>query len=64
MYVDGLDFASGHITTPKGEVSVSYEKIDGKTRLEVEIPDGIVAQVVTPSGNTVELSCATKSEFM
>lgn len=64
MYVDGLDFASGHITTPKGKVSVSYEKIDGKTRLEVEIPDGIVAQVVTPSGNTFELSCATKSEFM
>lgn len=63
-YVDGLDFAKGHITTDKGVISVSYEKVNGKVTLYLEIPDGICAEVTTPLGAKVEVNKATKARFV
>ncbi len=62
-YVDGLDFAQGHITTEKGVISVSYEKINGKVALYLDLPDGIHAVVTTPLGAKVEVDKATKARF-
>ena len=42
--VDGLDRASGHITTVRGKISVSYEKKDGKIRFEVFADPSIDAE--------------------
>ena len=64
MYVDGINMASGHITTPKGKVYVKYERLGGKLALTVSIPDGIVARVTTPYGAVVELNKATEATFM
>ncbi len=63
-YVESLDRASGHFTTEKGAICVSYEKKDGKTALTVTIPDGISAEVTTPSGEKVLLNKAAKMQFM
>jgi hypothetical protein len=64
MYVDGLDYAEGHITTNKGVISVSYKKDNGKVTLYLEIPDGIIAEVTTPLGAKVEIDKATKARFV
>lgn len=64
MYVDGLDFAKGYITTNKGRISVSYEKVNGKVTLYLDLPDGIHATVTTPLGYKVEVDKATKSRFV
>ncbi len=41
--VNGMDRASGHITTVKGKIAVSYQKSDGKVEFNVTIPDGVEA---------------------
>lgn len=43
---DELSFAKGHITTPSGRISVSFEVVDGERVYTVEIPDGIKAVFV------------------
>ena len=63
-YVDSINWAKGHIVTEKGRIEVSYERIRGKIRLNIDIPDGIVVQLKTPVGATVELTKATKATFM
>ena len=63
-YVEGLDFAKGHITTGKGVISVSYKKANGKVTLYLELPDGIHATVTTPLGYQVEVDKATKARFV
>ena len=63
-YVDGLDYAKGHITTEKGVISVSYKKVNGKVALYLEIPDGVHACVTTPLGAKVEVTKATKMRFV
>ncbi len=63
-YVDSLDFAKGSFKTCKGEISVSYERRDGRVALNVTIPDGIVAQITTPSGETVVLSEKSNATYM
>ena len=64
MYIDGLDYAEGHITTDKGKISVSYKKTNGKVTLYLELPDGIIADVTTPLGAIVEVNKATKARFV
>lgn len=44
--VDGLDFLSGHITTPRGKISVSYRTESGKRFYTVEIPKGSHAEIL------------------
>ena len=63
-YVDSLDFAKGSFTTHKGEIAVSYKTEDGRKILSVSIPDGIIAEVTTPSGETVTLDKATYAMYM
>ena len=55
-YVDALTMASGHITTERGVIAVSYEKNGDKTTLKVTVPNGVVANVTTPSGEVVEVT--------
>ena len=62
-YVDSLDWIKGSITTPKGIIAVSYEKCESGIILNVEIPDGITAAIVTPTGEKVEVDKATKMQF-
>ena len=63
-YIEGLDYAKGHITTDKGIISVSYKKENGKVTLYLELPDGIRAEVTTPLGAKVEVNKATKARFV
>ena len=43
--IEKLNRASGHITTPKGKIAVSYEKKDGKISYRIEIPEGATARL-------------------
>lgn len=51
--VDGMDKASGFITTAKGKISVAYEKSEGKTFFRVELPEGCTADFVCGDYKTV-----------
>ena len=62
-YVDSLDWIKGSITTSKGIIAVSYEKCESGIILNVEIPDGITAAIVTPTGEKVEVDKAAKMQF-
>lgn len=64
MYVDGINSVKGHITTVKGKIEVSYEKINGKATVYVDLPDGINAKIRTPLGYVVEVNKATKARFV
>ena len=44
----GLEFAEGSIQTVNGTVSCAWKKVDGKTIVETEVPDGTVAEVILP----------------
>lgn len=50
--MDGLEFASGYITTPHGKVSVSWEKKNAQTIVEIEMCGGINA--VFSSGDVIK----------
>ena len=63
-YVDGLAAASGHITTERGVIAVSYEISEGKTTLKVSVPADVIANVATPSGETVEITNVADALFM
>ena len=43
--IEGLNSARGHLSTPRGEVSVEYIRKDGKTTYTVVIPDGASARI-------------------
>lgn len=63
MYTETVSSASGHITTERGVISVSYERREGKTILRVSIPDGVVAKIATPLGYEVEVDKASELTF-
>ena len=63
-YVDGLDYAKGHITTEKGVISVSYEKVNGKATLYVSVPRGVLATITTPLGYKVEVTNIENARFV
>ena len=45
--IKGLDRASGSITTPRGKISVSYERqSDGTLKINFSVPNGI--EVILP----------------
>jgi alpha-L-rhamnosidase len=43
-FVDGLDYAEGHITTVNGRIAVKYVKNNGNISIKAEIPEGINAK--------------------
>lgn len=43
--IEGLDAASGHITTPRGKISVKYSTRDGVRTYSVSVPDGVRAHL-------------------
>ena len=44
VLIDGLDTVNGKRTVPAGEITISYEKKDGKIDFVVCIPDGLTAE--------------------
>lgn len=44
--IDGLDYATGYITTVKGKIFVSYKKEGGKTEFTVSLPENTTAEFV------------------
>ncbi len=64
LYVDSLKWAKGHMTTCKGEILVSYEKGEKGIVLDIELPDGILAEITTPSGDKIQIDKAVKARFM
>lgn len=42
-FMPELDFCRGHIETPMGKISVDWKKADGKIKLEIGIPENILA---------------------
>ena len=64
VVIEDLSFAKGHMTVEQGRIAVSYETTpEGKRMLTVEIPAGVEADVVTPDGEIVTLSGATRQTF-
>ena len=44
VLINGLDTVSGKRTVPAGEITLSYEKKDGKIDFVICIPDGLTAE--------------------
>jgi len=61
--IDALPAAKGHITVKGGRIEVSYKQ-DGELRkMTVSVPEGVQAQVNTPSGEAITLQGPAKVEF-
>jgi alpha-L-rhamnosidase len=59
--IDALPRAKGHITVKQGKISVAYETdADHNRHLNVEIPEGIEAEINCPDG-TVQIVCGPAS---
>ncbi|MBR3836283.1 MAG: family 78 glycoside hydrolase catalytic domain [Clostridia bacterium] len=48
----GMQWAKASVETPKGTVRCEWEKTDGKTLIEIEIPDGATALIRLKNGLT------------
>lgn len=44
----GLRWAAGRVPTPKGDIRVSWERGDGTWVMEVELPEGVEAELTLP----------------
>ena len=57
-----LDWAKGTVPTPRGIISVAWEKRDGHLTLDVTLPEGadIACEVILPDGQVVAQTEATK----
>lgn len=44
----GLEFAKAYINSPKGKIRCEWKKDNGKTAVEIEIPDGSTAEIRLP----------------
>ena len=54
--IDELPYAKGHMTVEQGQIAVAYATDEnGQRKLSVELPDGVEANVITPSGDTVTI---------
>ncbi len=62
-YLKELPFVSGHITTPKGVISVKTELSEGKQVLTVSIPEGVKAKIKTPIGIYLEFENGVENSF-
>lgn len=56
-FFDGLDFASGHIDTPHGRISVDWKKESDGVHVSISIPKGISAQYNGKALNAGTYSC-------
>ena len=45
----GLDWAEAYIYSPQGKIRCEWKKENGKTKVEIEIPEGSTAQIVLPN---------------
>jgi hypothetical protein len=53
---ENIDFARGTVPSPLGLIRVEWQRAgDDRLAVQAEIPDGVVAEFVTPSGQTREL---------
>jgi hypothetical protein len=53
---ENIDFARGTVPSPLGLIRVEWQRAgDDQLAVQAEIPDGVVAEFVTPSGQTREL---------
>ncbi len=52
----GLDWAEAYINSPQGKIRCEWKKENGKTKVEIEIPEGSTAQIVLPNGTNEALS--------
>jgi Bacterial alpha-L-rhamnosidase 6 hairpin glycosidase domain/Bacterial alpha-L-rhamnosidase C-terminal domain len=59
----GLDFVSARITTPHGEVSSTWWRVQDGLRLEVEIPDGTPAEIFVPVSTAGVHAAASPAKF-
>jgi alpha-L-rhamnosidase len=49
-YFAGLAWAKGSVPTPRGPVSVQWRRVNGKTRMEIDSPVSVFAELVLPDG--------------
>lgn len=61
--IDGIDRASGYISTPHGRISVSYTVENGEMHLSADIPDGVNAEIVLPDGESKTVSGRFSAEL-
>ena len=59
-FMDWLPQAQGHIDTPLGRIAVSYQKTLLRTKLTVEVPEGMQAELTLPD-KTAALSAGRNS---
>ena len=55
-YIEQLNFAKGHITTPKGRVAVEYTVKDGERTCKVTVPEGMAATFITREAEEIKLT--------
>jgi len=60
----GLDFVSARITTPHGEVSSTWWRVQDGVRLEVKIPDGTPAEIFVPVSTAGVHAAAGQAKFV
>jgi Bacterial alpha-L-rhamnosidase C-terminal domain len=60
----GLDCLSARITTPHGEVSSTWWRVQDGLRLEVEIPDGTPAEIFVPVSTAGVHAAASPAKFV
>ncbi len=57
--IDELSYAKGYITTPKGKIFVSYERVGDTTEYKLEVPSGTTARLTIDGAPDVLLSPGT-----
>ena len=62
-WLDGLPEARGHISVKGGRIEVSYKQDGNLRKMTVSVPEGVQAQVNTPSGEAITLTGPAKAEF-
>lgn len=55
----GMQWIKASINSPKGLIRCEWKKQDGKTLVEIEIPDGATAEIVLKNGIHQTVTCGT-----
>ena len=57
----GLTWAKTSLETPHGTVSVSWETTDGGLQVEIDVPDGVEAELALPGTDPVTIGAGHHS---